>query len=341
MNAPRVTVLMPVFNGEAHLAGAIDSILGQTFRDFELLVIDDGSTDRSAAIAAGFGDSRVRVERNTSNLGLVRTLNRGLDMARGEYVARMDADDLSLPERLRGQVAFLDAHPDFGLCGTWVETFGEREGAVWSYPTDAEVIRCSLLFRSVLAHPTVMLRRRMFEAAGLRYDEHYPHAEDFQLWQRASARFPLANIGEVLVRYRISSASVSSRHSDVQGETLRRIDAAALSGLGISPDDRDLEVHRRLGARRYGPDLAFAREAERWLETLRSANRTAGTYPARVFEAVLGREWLSVCRHLAAEGWGLLRMFARSPMTLAVRPRARVGVALKAARAALRGERAG
>jgi len=338
MTAPRVTVLMPVYNGESFLRDAIDSVLAQTFADFELLVIDDGSTDGSVGIVRSYADPRIRLLQNPANLKLVATLNRGLKEARGELIARMDADDISLPARLGKQVAFMDGHPEVGACGAWVETFGEREGDVWDYPTDPDTIRCTLLFRSVIAHPTVMLRRERFDPAGLRYDARYPQAEDFQLWQRAGNHFPLANLGEVLVRYRFSHASVSRANQAEQEATLRRIDAEAIRALGLEPDARALDVHRALGAYRYEPTLAFARDADRWLCALRDANRRAGLYPREPFEQVLGREWLSVSNRLAGAGWGMLRLFAASPLTGPVRARAKGRAALRMVRAAVLGK---
>ena len=125
MSVPRLSVILPVYNGSAFLAEAMESVLNQTFRDFELLVIDDASTDGSAAVAEQFGDPRVRVIRQEANRRLPATLNHGLDLARGEWVARMDADDICHPQRFARQVAFLEAHPDHGVVGSWSEDIDE------------------------------------------------------------------------------------------------------------------------------------------------------------------------------------------------------------------------
>src|SRR5262245_60726064 len=148
---PEITIIMPVYNGEAYLHEAIDSMLAQTCADFELLVLNDGSRDRSGEIARSYADPRVRLVENQANLGVVPTLNRGLDLARGAFIARMDADDRSLPERLARQLAFLRAHSEVGICGTWMEAIGEGAGYMWRYPADHERIRCALLFESALA----------------------------------------------------------------------------------------------------------------------------------------------------------------------------------------------
>jgi len=127
MNQPQLTVLMPVYNGGPFLRSAIESILNQDFSDFDFLIIDDGSTDGSHEIAASYADPRIRLESNGRNLGLIATLNRGLDLARGTYVARMDADDIAFPDRLSKQLTFMEAHPEIGLCGTWYERDSRTE----------------------------------------------------------------------------------------------------------------------------------------------------------------------------------------------------------------------
>src|SRR5437899_2426865 len=209
MPAPRVSFLMAVYDGEKYLEEAIRSVLNQTFHDFEFIVINDGSTDGTAEIIERYrrADDRIRAYEQRHH-GLVATLNRGLELAQGEYVARMDADDVSFPERLATQVAFMSAHPEVGICGTWVETMGVPSGNVQRYPTDDATIRSWLLFESVLAHPSVVMRRELLAKAGLYYDVACIHAEDYDLWVRAARHTALANIPEVLLRYRMHPQQV-------------------------------------------------------------------------------------------------------------------------------------
>ena len=122
---PKISVVMPAYNAENYIREAIDSILAQTFRDFEFLIIDDGSTDHTVEIIRSYSDSRIRLYQNERNMGVAATLNRGLDLARGEYIARMDADDISLPERFAKQAAYMDAHPDVAVCGSNIILFSE------------------------------------------------------------------------------------------------------------------------------------------------------------------------------------------------------------------------
>lgn len=305
---------MPIFNAEAFVAAAVESILGQTFRDFEFLIIDDGSTDGSIEIVDGYADSRIRVIRNEHQIGLIRTLNLGLSLARGECVARMDADDISLPERLERQVRFMEANPDVGACGTWVATMGDREGEIWEYPESAGEIRCRLLFDSALAHPSVCMRRQEFARHGLQFDETYPLAEDYQLWRAASDVFPLANIGEVLVRYRIHAQSASQRCAQQQEATVRRIHEESLGRLGLTPSEEERFVHRWVATGRPAGEALDLREVGAWLEKLLRANANCGVYPRDGFERMLGVFWLAAAYRAVDCGRLEPARFLRSPL---------------------------
>ena len=187
--SPKVTVLMPVYNGEQYLREAIDSILSQTFADFDFLIIDDGSTDLSEEIIKTYRDSRIGLVHNGKNRGLINTLNKGLDLSQGEFIARMDCDDISLPTRLQKQLLFMESNSHIGVCGTWVETIGDDPGHIFQYPTDPQKIQSQLLFDSPLAHPSVIMRRSLLDKFHLRYNPQYLHAEDWFFWQRCSFFF--------------------------------------------------------------------------------------------------------------------------------------------------------
>ncbi|OHB72554.1 MAG: hypothetical protein A2W23_03675 [Planctomycetes bacterium RBG_16_43_13] len=293
--SPKVTVLMPVYNGEKYLKEAVESILNQTYQDFEFLIINDGSTDKSVEIIESYDDPRIRLVHNDGNIKLIASLNKGLGMAVGKYIARMDCDDISLPERLSKQVALMDSRPEIGVCGTWVKTFGDINGDIWKYPTDSDRIKCRLLFESVLAHPSVMMRSDLFKKHNLRYSYDYPHAEDFQLWQRASLIFPLVNMPEVLVLYRITVNSVSRFNKDAKLESLRRIDSEALSQLDIYANPSEINLHRRLALFDFEHTRDFVEEVNNWLLKLLVANRKIKRFPNHIFEQVLGERWYAVC----------------------------------------------
>jgi glycosyltransferase involved in cell wall biosynthesis len=218
--SPRVTVLLAVKDGLPWLREAIESVLSQTFGDFELLLVDDGSTDGTADVAEAYGDQRIRVLRNERNLGQVPSLNRGLREARGEYVARLDADDVCLPDRLQRQLAVLDADPSVALVGTWMDVVDER-GRLWArlrghvrdYP---EFLFAILADRYPWGHPSLMFRRdSVLELGG--YDETLAPSEDKDLYRRlALARHGARGLEEPLVRYRRHELQLSQERRSVQ-----------------------------------------------------------------------------------------------------------------------------
>lgn len=219
---PKVSVLLTVYNGERYLAEALNSVLQQTFADFELIIIDDGSSDGTGTILATYTDPRVIVHHNESNYGLVSALNRALSLARGEYVARMDADDVMLPTRLAKQVAYLDRHLEIGVLGTCMTLITEDSQACGTFEVacDHEMIAWTLLFGSMLAHPTVMMRRALIEQV----EGYQPDAiaEDIDLWARLVERTRFANLPDALLLYRQHLASLSqSRWQKIQDDMQR------------------------------------------------------------------------------------------------------------------------
>lgn len=210
-NPPLVTVLLPVYNGAPYLAEAISSILDQSWEDLELIIINDGSTDGSGDIAKRFADSRIRYFEQ-KNAGLAATLNRGIGLARGSYIARQDADDISKPERLAKQVAYLDANAGCGLIGTWADLLrdGATSNMVLKHPTESDMIKIDLLFSNPFVHSSVMMRKDCVQVlGGYAEDSLRQPPEDFELWSRVARRYDLANIPESLVIYREVTGSLS------------------------------------------------------------------------------------------------------------------------------------
>ena len=209
MSTPLVSVLMPVYNGEPYLREAVESILNQTFTDFELLIIDDASTDRSPEIIRSYQDPRIRVIRNPTNRGVAYSRKKGLELAVGEYVAVLDADDVAFNDRLQIQADFLDANPDICLVGSVYEVIDE-DGEVkftQEVPTDPLTIRWKLLFGNQIGHSTVMFRRRdALDVGG--YDEQVFAGEDFDLWVRLAARGKIAQLGRPVSQHRQYSRSL-------------------------------------------------------------------------------------------------------------------------------------
>lgn len=292
MTQPRVTVLIAVRNGEAHLQEAIDSILSQTFTDFELQIIDDGSTDGTAAILSQYRDPRIKLIRNESNLGLTRSLNIGLTNSRGEYIARMDADDISLPERLAKQVALMDANPDIGICGCWMEVMGDRQ-AMWHSPSDPDEMKVRLLFQNVLAHPTVMMRKSVLEEHLLRYDEAFTTAQDYELWSRMLKVTKATSLQEALLRYRMHGQSVSSGSGGAQALNSRKVRESLLRSLGLNFDGAEADLHESISLGQYPADMVFVGRLDKWFAKLSAQNKLSKVYAHPKLLQVLTEKFFS------------------------------------------------
>ncbi len=313
MAEPKVSVLMSVRNGERHLAEAVESILGQSFGDLELIVVDDGSSDGTPSLLARYGDPRLRRLRNEKPLGLTRSLGRALGAARGAFVARQDADDRSLPERLRRQVEFLDAHPGVGLLGTAyhvIDGAGARR-EVQRHPPDDCRIRWQMLFHNAFCHTSVMLRRKMLGEHRLGYDETLPFSQDYDLWARVLEVSAGANLEAPLVELRLHGASVSAtRRADQQGiaDRVSRRQLAALIGERC-PAMGQVSVLRRCYYRM--PDDLSESELAACRLFLTALDAFAGRHPeAAAFVAGERRNWverlMAASRRPLATGAALL-----------------------------------
>jgi len=208
---PLVSVLLPVYDGAAFLKEAIESILLQTCHDFEFIIINDGSRDNSSEIIRGFRDPRIRLF-DQENQGLAATLNRAITLSRGSYLARQDQDDISLPQRLERQIAFLEGHVNFGMVGTWAEIWvgANRTERRHEHPAENPILKFDLLFDNPFVHSSVMFRRSVFERVGTySTDKSRQPPEDYELWSRLARHFDVGNIPECLVIYREVNKSMS------------------------------------------------------------------------------------------------------------------------------------
>ncbi len=241
---PKVTVLMTVYNGERHLRECMDSVLSQSFKDFEFLIIDDRSVDASMDIIRSYNDNRIRIIENQRNLGQVRSLNIGLDLARGEYVARMDQDDVMMKNRLKRQSGFLDKRAEVAVVGTWCKTIDEK-GRVFDisrFPTVNEEIVGHVLFGGYfLAHPSATFRKDVVIDAG-KYNESLSYAEDYDLWTRLLLKkYKLANIPEFLTKFRYHRESSSRRFPETQLKNARTSISNFVKIISGPYDDSDLD----------------------------------------------------------------------------------------------------
>lgn len=220
INFPTISVVMSVYNGQKYLAEAIESTLNQNIRDLEFIIIDDDSTDNSLEIVQNYRakDSRIRVVVNETNLGLAKSLNKGIALARGKYIARMDADDVSLPERFEKQVNFLENNPNIGVLGTNYSTINEEGFVLHDLKLNQQPYKIwwGLFFVNQIVHPSVMMRRSIFTDYDIKYLESLSSSADYDLWFQIIPYFDLANLNETLHLYRLHGRSISVSRKNEQ-----------------------------------------------------------------------------------------------------------------------------
>jgi len=211
---PKISVVMPVYNGEKYFIEAIVSILDQTFKDFEFIIINDGSVDRSLDILKEFQkqDKRVKII-SRENKGVIYSLNEGVKMAQGEYIARMDADDVSDPERLSKQLKYAQEN-DLAVCGTWAEGIDDKGQRLkdMNYPPSLDKIKSYTLIHNPFIHPSVMFRKDIFEKVG-GYKKFFKHIEDYELWTRIVFKYKTGNISERLLKYRLHEEQITRKNN--------------------------------------------------------------------------------------------------------------------------------
>ncbi len=239
---PLVSILMAIYNGEKYLREAIESMLSQTYTNFEFLIINDGSTDSTEEIILSYQDDRICYLKNEQNVKLIASLNKGLDLANGKYIARMDADDISLPDRLKKQVEYLEKNPEIGVIGSWVKTIGLTQNKDIKFKSGHNNIRFELFFQNYLHHPSVMIRRDVLFQHNLKY-ENFIHAEDYAFWIKLSNYTHLDILPEFLLLYRLHGNNISEVHVESQKKQTSQLRRIQLSDLGIELTDDELKLY--------------------------------------------------------------------------------------------------
>jgi len=231
---------MPVYNCELYAREAIESILNQTFADFEFLIIDDASTDATVEIVRSYDDSRIQLIQKPFNTGYTNSLNQGLKIAKGKYIARMDGDDYSKPERFAKQIAYLDTHPETVLCATAYKIMGRD--SFFGFPENHDAIKVALLNGNCICHPSVMMRKEMLDAHAIIYDKTKEPTEDYAMWIRLLDIGKLYILPEILVEYRIYANQVSSKREEEQKKIDIELKFSLLNNLDfkMKGEERDL-----------------------------------------------------------------------------------------------------
>lgn len=311
---PKVTVFIPVHNREDYICVAVNSILAQTFEDFELVVVDDGSTDRTVEVLESYSDPRLRVARNPRNLGIPATRNHGLELARGEYIALLDSDDHAYPERLAHQVRFLDANPEITQAGSWcsfMDSDGNMLDKVRRQPLKSDDIHAHLLFHCPVINRTVMARTETLRSIG--YDTEFPRCQDYDMHSRlVIAGHSLANLPSILVCGREHPGRFTGQTSELGRNRKIAVYRRMLARVEIDANEEELGRHHALtrpADRPVGVD-EYLEWAEAWLWRIKQANRTRPIYPEPSLSRALGAIWTLNCWH-ARRKLGRRKMLAR------------------------------
>lgn len=239
----KTTILIPTYNCGKYIKQTLESILRQNYSDYELLIIDDGSTDNTEEIVKDFKDHRIIYLKNECNLGIVKTLNKGITLAKGEYIARMDADDIMLGNRLKEQVEFLDSRPDYGMVGGWYQVTDEAGNLMDSLRTTQshEDIKLGLLFRNQFAHPAVTMRTHLVRK--IKYKQDFLYTEDYDLWCRMAEVTKVANLPKFYLSYRWYSSNTCNTKQKELKSTVVKLLSRELDKYQISHTVDELMVH--------------------------------------------------------------------------------------------------
>jgi len=310
---PVVSVLMPVFNAEKYVEEAINSILNQTLKDFELIVLNDASTDASKNVVLSIQDSRIRYIENETNQGLAYSRNRLLGEAKGKYIAWLDADDIAYPTRLEEECSFLEDHPGHAMVAGWarlVDADGSPTGTFIKSYIPNRYLSELLLFVNYFVQSSVMLRRDFLP--DVYYRPEYPPTEDYELWVRIAAKHPVAILPKVMVDYRIHTTNTSSTQQQKSENGVRLNHKTQLEGLGIEPTGEEIDLHYAIAFKK-AESLGFLQSASDWLQRIEAQNKITGRYEAKSLRFILAHRWMKVCTSNRALGMEALKIYFKSP----------------------------
>jgi glycosyltransferase involved in cell wall biosynthesis len=305
--SPKVSVFMPVYNAGSYLYAAIDSILNQSFTDFEFVIVNDGSTDQSESVILSYNDPRIRLVNNPKNLGLIASLNVGLEICNGEYIVRMDQDDISLPDRIALQVSFMEQNPEIGLIGSWFEDFGDQiESKIVRYSTNDTEIRIRHLYQTHISHPTALLRSSIVRRHNIRFDPEYVHGEDYNCWVTMSAFCKLSNYPAVLVRKRDHPRNITNSFSSTMHSTCTKVKQKQFEAMGSAVSQAEADLYTRFADPEWGFSLVEMNQLLNLLHRLNAANTHSKFIQPDEYAQYLAGKWFHLCFHnmnLGRSGW--------------------------------------
>lgn len=314
-NNPEISVVMAVYNGEKYINEAVQSILTQTYSNFELIIIDDASIDETPTILSKLSktDNRIRIYTNKINLNPSESRNLGINHAKGSFIAIMDADDYAPPDRLSKQYNFMLTHPEITVCGGYMEIY-ENKNTIVKVPTDNLEIRARLLFENCLCHSTVMFNSKLVKKITKCYKN--PPAEDYDFFARLSfdKDIKFSNLPYVLLRYRTHPDLDRSTYLELQRIRASQIRKDQLQNLGLSPQKDELECHSALSCNQdYLPSkIPPLKQCEEWLECIENANNKLNLYSKGSLRKELQMRWINICLLSSKTNKSTAKVFLKS-----------------------------
>ena len=309
MTKDLISVVMSNYNtDESYLRASIESVLNQTYENIEFIIVDDCSNNNSVNVIESYSDKRIKLIKNPKNMGLTKSLNIAIKIANGEFIARMDADDISLSQRFEKQVEFLRSNPEYIACGTAIKIIGgpEEGKIIYRNIPDIETYRIYLLFGNYpnIAHPTAMFNHSLLKKHNIEYDENFPLAQDYKMWVNCSKYAPCYNLNEVLLKYRVHNKAVSIEKQQLQKDIATQIIVEQLQSLKISCDDEILETHRDFMFERKEYDLKF----KKWIKKLIAQNRVYKIYNGYKLKTILWQRWAEISYFALAKTHNPIKM---------------------------------
>ena len=314
-NTPLLSVLMPVFNSERFVSEAIESILNQSFKDFEFLILDDASADKSIEIIKDYEkkDPRIKVFQNEKNLGVVESRNKLINLAKGRYIAWIDSDDIALENRFEEQIKFLDEHSEIGLVGTYPIIIDEngKETGKWLFETDPQKLKIELFFHSPFLSSSVIIRKNCLPQNF--YDPRFPVSEDFDLYSKISEHSETANIPEFLVKYRINSKGLSKSNTEKMEQLSVQVIKEHAERLGIKLEENTIKNLRKP---KTSSKIALEEmaEIENSLILLKDLLLKNALFEKTAVNEVIQKYWFETCRKSTHNGLKILSIFFKSTL---------------------------
>ena len=296
MKIALISVIMPVYNAEKYIAEAIESILNQTYSDFEFLIFNDASTDKSAEIIKEYAtkDKRIVFFDYQQNTGYLKHLNEGIDKAKGKYIARMDADDISLPTRFEEQVNFLESNEEVIVIGTGYITIGDKSDFEWKPKNQDEDIKLQLLVESPLAHPTVFMRTATLKENKIKYNQEYYPAEDYAMWVKLSEYGKMANLSKIMLYYRVHAQQISQEKNSIQTANADKSRIVQLNKLGLTTDDININLYKNVFSSTSERNFFYSTEIAQvafFIEKFMLANEEKQIYNQEKLNQFLKKGW--------------------------------------------------